>query len=119
MKSVAQHNMGTTVFYITHDQRAALQLGDRIAIMDPQGELVQVGSDEDIILRPRTRFVFEFIGVTNFLALKRVDGQYRGSGQYSWPLGRHKCLRTAERRSADVGIRPVTLSSTVRRHFAA
>ncbi|HAI51882.1 ABC transporter ATP-binding protein [Candidatus Darwinibacter acetoxidans] len=102
-----QHNMGTTVFYITHDQRAALQLGDRIAIMDPQGELVQVGSDEDIILRPRTRFVFEFIGVTNFLALKRVDGQYRvdlGSTLAPWPAQVPPELQNGA--VLDVGIRP-------------
>lgn len=64
-----QRNLGTTIFYITHDQRAALQLGDQIAIMDFAGNLRQIGTDEDIILRPESRFIFEFIGVTNFVPL--------------------------------------------------
>lgn len=102
-----QRNLGTTVFYITHDQRAALQLGDRIAVMDTQGKLVQVGSDEDIILRPKTRFVFEFIGVTNFLQLKKENGQFKvdlGSQLAPWPMTIPERLRGEA--ALDVGIRP-------------
>ena len=61
-----QHDIRTTILYITHDQEAALQLCDRMAIMDREGKLCQIGEDEDIILRPANRFVFEFIGVSNF-----------------------------------------------------
>ncbi len=66
-----QKNIGTTIFYITHDQEASLQLCDKMAIMNSTGELVQLGSDEDIILRPAERFVFEFIGVSNFFRLTK------------------------------------------------
>lgn len=65
-----QHNIGTTILYITHDQQSALQLCDKIAIMESDGSLCQVGSDEDIILHPANRFTFEFIGVSNFIPLK-------------------------------------------------
>ena len=41
-----QQNIGTTIIYITHDQEAALQLCDRIAIMQPDGQICQIGSDE-------------------------------------------------------------------------
>jgi len=83
-----QRNLGTTIFYITHDQKAALHLGDQLAIMNEKGELVQIGSDEDIILRPKSRFIFEFIGVTNFIPLKRVDSGYKldlGREMIPWP----------------------------------
>lgn len=83
-----QRNLGTTIFYITHDQKAALHLGDQLAIMNEKGELVQIGSDEDIILRPKSRFIFEFIGVTNFIPLKRVDSAYKldlGREMIPWP----------------------------------
>ncbi len=53
-----QKNIGTTIFYITHDQEASLQLCDRMAIMNASGELCQLGADEDIILHPANRFVF-------------------------------------------------------------
>ena len=69
-----QHDIGTTILYITHDQEAALQLCDRMAIMDREGKLCQIGEDEDIILRPANRFVFEFIGVSNFFPLVRENG---------------------------------------------
>ena len=71
---VIQHDIGTTILYITHDQEAALQLCDKMAIMDYDGRLCQLGADEDIILRPANRFVFEFIGVSNFLSLVRENG---------------------------------------------
>lgn len=64
-----QKQIGTTILYITHDQEAALQLCDIMAIMDRNGHLCQVGKDEDIILRPANRFVFEFIGISNFIPL--------------------------------------------------
>ena len=62
-----QQNIGTTIIYITHDQEAALQLCDRIAIMQPDGQICQIGSHEEIIRRPANRFVYSFIGVSNFL----------------------------------------------------
>lgn len=82
-----QRNLGTTIFYITHDQRAALQLGDQIAIMDLDGNLRQIGTDEDIILRPECRFIFEFIGVTNFIPLKVEGSRWfldAGSRKFPW-----------------------------------
>lgn len=102
-----QRNLGTTIFYITHDQKAALHLGDQIAIMDPHGGLVQVGSDEDFILRPKNRFVFEFIGVTNFLTLKPVNSSYSldvGSQLIPWPEKLPDVLKNG--RAIDVGVRP-------------
>lgn len=72
-----QKTIGTTIIYITHDQEAALQLCDKIAVMQPDGKLCQIGTDEDIILTPANRFVFTFIGVSNFIPVtKKKDGMY-------------------------------------------
>ncbi|HBG02280.1 MAG TPA: ABC transporter ATP-binding protein [Firmicutes bacterium] len=102
-----QRNVGTTIFYITHDQRAALHLGDQLAIMDTEGELIQIGTDEDIILRPKNRFIFEFIGVTNFLPLKFADSMYKldlGSKVVPWPEEIPSAV--AGGKPLDMGIRP-------------
>ena len=64
-----QSRLHATILYITHDQQSALQLCDKMAIMQPDGSLCQYGSDEDIIMRPANRFTFEFIGVSNFIPL--------------------------------------------------
>lgn len=56
-----QRKSNITTIYVTHDQTEALTLGDRIAIMD-KGNLQQIGTPEDIYLRPGNVFVAGFIG---------------------------------------------------------
>lgn len=56
-----QKTLNQTVLYVTHDQVEAMAMSDRIAIMNA-GEILQVGSPEEIYHRPATRFVAEFIG---------------------------------------------------------
>ncbi|MBI2114115.1 MAG: ABC transporter ATP-binding protein [candidate division NC10 bacterium] len=64
-----------TAVYVTHDQAEALALSDRVAIMN-RGRLEQVGTPEEIYEHPRSRFVAEFIGLSNFLEghVQAVDG---------------------------------------------
>ena len=62
-----QKRLGSTILYITHDQQSALQLCDQMAIMQDDGKLCQLDDDENIILNPANRFVFEFIGTSNFI----------------------------------------------------
>ena len=56
--------LGFTAVYVTHDQEEALWLSDRIAIM-AEGELVQLGSGEDLYRRPASVFVARFLGDAN------------------------------------------------------
>jgi spermidine/putrescine transport system ATP-binding protein len=60
-----QERVGITFVYVTHDQEEALTLSDRIAVMSG-GRILQEGSPSEIYERPRTRFVADFIGETNF-----------------------------------------------------
>lgn len=59
--------LGVTTVFVTHDQQEALFLGDQIAVMN-EGKLEQVGTPEDVFLRPSTRFVARFIGGADFLS---------------------------------------------------
>ena len=67
--------VGATFVYVTHDQEEALTMSDRIAVMS-EGRILQVGSPDEIYERPRSRFVADFIGQTNFLtgSIVVVDG---------------------------------------------
>lgn len=65
--------VGGTFVFVTHDQNEALNLANRIAVMEA-GRIVQVGGPEDVYRRPSTRFVSTFIGEANVLAGKRIDG---------------------------------------------
>jgi iron(III) transport system ATP-binding protein len=58
---------GLTMVYVTHDQKEALSLANRIAVMDA-GKVVQVGPPLDVYHRPANRFVAGFLGDSNFLA---------------------------------------------------
>ncbi len=55
-----------TAAYVTHDQAEALALSDRVAVMN-QGRIEQVGTPHDIYERPGSRFVADFIGLSDFL----------------------------------------------------
>ena len=61
-----QEDVGITFVYVTHDQQEALTMSDRIAVMN-DGNVLQVGSAEEIYENPVNRFVAGFIGETNFL----------------------------------------------------
>ena len=69
-----QERVGITFLYVTHDQEEALTLSDRIAVMN-HGRILQEGIPEEIYERPRSRFVADFIGQTNFFR-----GQVEGTG---------------------------------------
>ena len=58
--------MGITSVYVTHDQAEAMVISDRIAVMD-SGNVVQIGTAQDIYQKPVNRFVADFIGTTNFI----------------------------------------------------
>lgn len=53
--------MGATTIYVTHDQLEAMQMGDKIVVMN-QGAIEQFGTPRDIYDKPSTMFVAEFIG---------------------------------------------------------
>ena len=55
-----------TMLYVTHDQKEALSMADRIGVMN-EGRLVQVGTPHEIYRAPHSRFVAAFIGEMNFI----------------------------------------------------
>ncbi len=61
-----QRELGLTTIYVTHDQGEALALSHEIAVMN-EGRIVQVGPPRTIYEHPRTKFVADFIGTTNFI----------------------------------------------------
>ena len=75
---------GTTVIFVTHDQGEALSLSDRIMVLN-EGHIEQMGTPEDIYLRPSTRFTASFIGRCNFLEGEWQDGVFRaGGGRFTY-----------------------------------
>jgi ABC-type Fe3+/spermidine/putrescine transport system ATPase subunit len=61
-----QRRAGITFLLVTHDQEEALSMSDRLAVMNA-GLIEQVGTPQDVYLRPRTKFVAGFLGAVNWI----------------------------------------------------
>lgn len=71
----------TTTIFATHDRLEALQLSDRIAVMD-RGKILQIGSPEEVMNHPVDEFVASFVGVETILTgkiIKRSGGTFVAS----------------------------------------
>ena len=64
--------MGITSVYVTHDQAEAMVISDRVAVME-SGNVVQIGTSQDIYKKPANRFVADFIGTMNFISGEVVE----------------------------------------------
>lgn len=61
-----QTELGITTLFVTHDQEEALAVADRVAVMRA-GRVEQIGTPEDLYVRPATPFVADFVGLSNRL----------------------------------------------------
>jgi ABC-type Fe3+/spermidine/putrescine transport system ATPase subunit len=73
-----QRELGITTLYVTHDQGEAMSLADRIAVMN-RGRIVQAATAQVLYDRPRTRFVADFVGRTNFIPVNDASGACGGA----------------------------------------
>lgn len=81
-----QRKLNITVLYVTHDQEIALAIADRIAIMDEVGNIRQIGNPWEIFEQPADPFIFNFMGIANFMPVRRDASAYLvGDGQQLIP----------------------------------
>ena len=98
-----QQELSITTVAVTHDQTEAMNMSDRIAIMN-HGVLEQIGTADEIYDRPKTRYVADFVGQISFLPARvsARDGEWtvvesmgrtrRGRGDATATLGRDVAL---------------------------
>ena len=99
-----QRKLNTAFVIVTHDQDEALALADRLAVMR-DGRIEQIGAPPDVYLRPQSRFVADFIGVTNMIEghVSQADGAW-----FVAPFGRiaRACCAVQDGVRAALSLRP-------------
>jgi ABC-type Fe3+/spermidine/putrescine transport system ATPase subunit len=70
---------GATFIFVTHDQREAMSMSDRVAVFN-HGHLEQIGTPEDIYRRPSTEFTARFVGESNVIPVEVLEV----SGSHAW-----------------------------------
>jgi ABC-type Fe3+/spermidine/putrescine transport system ATPase subunit len=78
--------IGGTFIYVTHDQREALALSDRIVVFN-QGRIEQIGSPNDVYRRPASPFVARFVGDANVIPVEVSDAD---AGTVEVAVGAHR-----------------------------
>jgi iron(III) transport system ATP-binding protein len=91
-----QNELGITTVMVTHDQDEAMEMADRIVVLD-SGVVQQVGSAADLYARPANRFVAEFIGRMNVLQI--------GNGARE-TFSRYRPAEAGDGKSCLIGVRP-------------
>jgi iron(III) transport system ATP-binding protein len=74
-----QKKFDFTIIYVTHDQAEAMALSDRMLVMD-RGVVQQVGKPLDVYNKPANKFIFSFIGLSNFIPVALSGGKARIEG---------------------------------------
>ena len=101
-----QLEVGTTTLFVTHDQEEALAVADRVGVMNA-GRLDQIAPPTELYARPATRFVAEFVGLSN-----RLPADVSGGGADPARHPRRRC--STARSSPGAGqalVRPESLAS--------
>jgi sulfate/thiosulfate transport system ATP-binding protein len=68
-----------TSIFVTHDQEEALELADRVVVMN-EGRIEQIGSPQEVYDHPANPFVYSFLGSSNILRGRVADGVFSAGG---------------------------------------
>lgn len=94
--------LGVTTIFVTHDQEEALEVADRIVVMN-EGEVQQVGTPDEVYDRPANPFVLNFLGHVNLFHARVEEGKaYVGDAAFEVPAGQS----SPANKSAKLYIRP-------------
>jgi ABC-type Fe3+/spermidine/putrescine transport system ATPase subunit len=107
---------GLTTIYVTHDQKEALAIADRIAVMQ-KGRILQIGPPAEVYRRPRSRAVATFIGETNLLKARVLGPFDLGGLRLDSPIGQlvaapDQTVSPEAGRDVWVSIRPECIRAT-------
>jgi spermidine/putrescine transport system ATP-binding protein len=102
-----QTEVGITFVHVTHDQEEAMTMADTVAVMN-KGRIEQMGSPADLYENPKTVFVANFLGQSNFIdgEIESEDGSNVIANIQGTRITFPKSRNNASTKSLKVGIRP-------------
>lgn len=80
-----QKKFNFTIIFVTHDQSEAMALSDRMLVMD-LGKIIQVGAPDELYQDPTNKFVYGFLGLSNFLKVVASKGNVYPKGGSADPI---------------------------------
>jgi iron(III) transport system ATP-binding protein len=86
-----QSKLAIPAVYVTHDQAEAMVMSRRVIVMD-RGSIAQIGAPDEIYAQPRTRFVADFIGLSNFIEAEVLAPLDAGVWRVQCALGEIRCV---------------------------
>jgi iron(III) transport system ATP-binding protein len=86
-----QSKLAIPAVYVTHDQAEAMVMSRRVIVMD-RGSIAQIGAPDEIYARPNTRFVADFIGLSNFIEAQVLDDVGPGTWRARCDFGEIRCM---------------------------
>ncbi len=103
-------DLGSTFFYVTHDQIEAMTMGDRVAVLN-EGKILQIGTPDEIYNLPKDVFVSKFIGspvINLFDVTIEKDTLVVGKGAMVCSIFEKQCslLKNYNKKNLILGIRP-------------
>ena len=102
--------LGITFVYVTHDQREALVMSDRVSVMNA-GRIEQIATPQQLYDSPANRFVAAFVGEANFAAVEHVSAAPDGSLLARTPWGTIRAAAQESGRTGSCMIRPEKMSA--------
>ncbi|KUM25188.1 ABC transporter ATP-binding protein [Mesorhizobium loti] len=117
--------LGMTTVYVTHDQREAITMSDRVAVMNA-GRIEQIDQPEALYARPKTKFVAGFIGESNFIPVEcrnggvwyegsklRMNGATPSAGRHLMVVRPEKLRLVADADQAGLNTLPATVGDVI------
>ncbi|MGG5574325.1 choline ABC transporter ATP-binding protein [Vibrio diazotrophicus] len=90
-----QKRLNKTIVFVSHDLDEALKIGSRIAIME-SGKLIQYGKPEEIVLKPKTQYVQDFVSHTNPLNVLKGRSLMNSCEELKQESGRWQICQQAD-----------------------
>ncbi len=102
-----QRETKITMLYVTHDQKEAMAMGTRIAVMN-EGKLIQIGTPVQIYSEPADKFTASFLGDINILKaeIRSINGKYIEAITTEGPLYLTKKPGYERGQKVEIGFRP-------------